>query len=57
MEMAECHKLGRGDRVRSPHELSKNACVGEGQGRTKAFHNFWCIWTNKEQVPFILYFP
>jgi hypothetical protein len=28
--MAACHKLGQGDRVRSLHELSKSANVGEG---------------------------
>jgi hypothetical protein len=37
MVLAACHKLGQGDRVRSLHELSKSASVGEGQGQTKAF--------------------
>jgi hypothetical protein len=55
--LATCHKLGQGNRVRSLHELSKNARVGEGQGRTKTFSNFLCIWTDKEQVFFILYLP
>jgi hypothetical protein len=41
--LATCHKLGQGDRVCSLHELSKNARVGEGQGRTQAFPNFLCI--------------
>jgi hypothetical protein len=31
--------------------------VGEGQGQTKAFLNFLCIWIDKEQVFFILYLP
>jgi hypothetical protein len=52
-----CHKLGHGNCVRSLHEPSKSARVGEGQGRTKAFPNFLCIWTDKEQVFFILYLP
>jgi hypothetical protein len=43
-----CHKLGQGDHVRSLHELNKSANVGEGQGRTKAFLDFLCIWTDKE---------
>jgi len=46
--LVACHKLGQGDRVCNLHELSKNAHVGEGQGQTKAFPNFLCIWTNKE---------
>jgi hypothetical protein len=54
--LAACHKFGQGDCVRSLHELNKSVSVGEGQGRTKAFPNFLCIWTNKEQVFFILYF-
>jgi hypothetical protein len=32
--------------VRSLHEFSKNASVGEGQGRTKGFSDFLCIWIN-----------
>jgi hypothetical protein len=52
-----CHKLGQGDYVRSLHELNKSASVGEGQGRTKVFPSFLCIWTDKEQVLFILYLP
>jgi hypothetical protein len=52
--LAACHKLGQGDRVRSLHELNKSVRVGEGQGRTKTFPNFLCIWTNKEHVFFIL---
>jgi hypothetical protein len=55
--LAACNKLGQGDRVHSLHELSKNARVGEGHGRTKAFLNFLCIWTDKEQVLFIFYLP
>jgi len=55
--LAACHKFGQGDRVRILHEFNKSACVGEGKGRTKAFPNFLCIWTYKEQVLFILYFP
>jgi len=55
--LATCHKLGQGDRVRNLHEPNKSAHVGEGQGRTKAFPNFLCIWTDKEQAFFILYFP
>ncbi len=53
--LATCHKLGQGDCVCNLHEPSKSAHVGEGQGRTKAFFNFMCIWTNKEQVLFIFY--
>ncbi len=55
MVLVACHKLGQGDRVHSLHELIKNARVGEGQGQTKSFFNFLCIWINKEQVFFILY--
>ncbi len=55
--LAACHKLGQGDRVHSLHEPSKSVRVGEGQGRTKAFPNFLCIWTDKEQVLFIFYIP
>ncbi len=55
--LAACHKLGQGDCVCSLHELNKNAHVGEGQGQTKAFPNFLCIWTGKEQMFFILYLP
>jgi hypothetical protein len=40
--LAACHKLGQGNHVHSLHELSKSACVGEGQDRTKAFPNFLC---------------
>ncbi len=54
---AACHKLGQGDCVRSLHEPNKSVCVGEGQGQTKTFLNFLCIWTNKEQMLFILYLP
>jgi len=50
-----CHKFGKGNRVRSLHEFSKSVRVGEGQGRTKAFLNFLCIWSDKEQMLFILY--
>jgi len=46
--LAACHKLGQGDHVRSLHDFNKSACVGEGQGRIKAFPNFLCIWTDKE---------
>jgi hypothetical protein len=53
--LAACHKLGYNNRIRSLHELNKSAHVGEGQGQTKMFPNFLCIWTNKEQVFFILY--
>jgi hypothetical protein len=42
-----------GDRVCSLHELNKNVHVSDEQGRTKAFPNFLCIWTGKEQVLFI----
>jgi hypothetical protein len=28
--LAACHKFGQGDCVRSLHEFSKSACVGEG---------------------------
>jgi hypothetical protein len=31
--------------------------VGEGQGQTKAFPDFLYIWTEKEQVIFILNLP
>jgi hypothetical protein len=55
--LAACQKLGQGDCVRSLHERSKSARVGERQGRTKAFLNFLCIWTDKEQVLFIFYLP
>ncbi len=55
--LVACHKLGQGDCVRSLHEPSKSARVGEEQGRTKAFLNFLCIWTDKEQMFFILYLP
>ncbi len=55
--LAACHKFGQGDRVRNLHEFSKSACVGEGQGQTKVFPNFLRIWTDKEQVLFILYLP
>jgi hypothetical protein len=51
-----CHKFGQGNRVRSLHEFSKSARVGEGQGRTQTFPNFLCIWIDKEQILFILYF-
>jgi hypothetical protein len=59
-----CHKLGQGDYVCSLHELNKSVNVGEGQGQTKAFLDFFeyldrqgasdflSIWTNKEQVTF-----
>ncbi len=57
MVLAVCHKLGQGDHVRSLHEFSKSVSVGEGQGRTKAFPNFLCIWIDKEQVFFILNLP
>ncbi len=57
MVQTTCHKLGQGDRVRSLHELNKSASVSEGKGRTKTFPNFLCIWTNKEQVFFILNLP
>jgi hypothetical protein len=53
--LAASQKLGQGDRVCSLHELSKSACVGDEQGRTKSFPNFLCIWTDKEEVLFILY--
>jgi hypothetical protein len=39
------------------HELNKSADVGEGQGRTKAFPDFLCIRTDKEQVFFIFNLP
>ncbi len=55
--LAACHKLGQGDCVHSMHELNKSVSVSEGQGQTKTFFNFLCIWTDKEQVLFILYFP
>jgi hypothetical protein len=55
--LVACHKFGQGDRVRSLYELNKSASVGEGQGRTKAFPDFLRIWTDKEQVFFILNFP
>jgi hypothetical protein len=55
--LVTCHKLGQGDHVRNLHEPNKSARVGEGQGRTKVFPNFLCIWTDKEQVFFILYLP
>jgi len=55
--LAACHKLGQDDRVCSLHEFNKSAHVGEGQGRTKAFLNFLCVWTDKKQVFFILYLP
>jgi hypothetical protein len=55
--LAACHKLSQGDRVRSLHEFNKSVSVGEGQGQTKVFPNFLCIWTDKEQVLFILYLP
>ncbi len=55
--LAACHKLGQGDRARNLHELNKSAIVGEGQGRTKMFPNFLCIWIDKEQMFFILYLP
>jgi hypothetical protein len=45
--MTTCHKLGRGNSVRSLHELSKSARVGEGKGKTKAFLNFLCIFGHK----------
>jgi hypothetical protein len=58
------HKFGQGNHVRSlhefnksAHEFNKSARVSEGQGQTKVFPNFLCIWINKEQVFFILYFP
>jgi hypothetical protein len=57
MVLAACHKLGHGDHVRNLHEFSKSVRVGEGHGRTKAFPNFVRIWTDKEQVFFILYLP
>jgi hypothetical protein len=52
-----CHKLGQGYRVRNLHELIKSATMSEGKGRTKAFPNFLCTWTNKEQMFFILDLP
>jgi hypothetical protein len=55
--LVACHKLGHGNHVRSLHEANKSPRVGEGQGQTKAFPNFLCIWTNKEQVFFILNLP
>jgi hypothetical protein len=55
--MVACHKLSQGDCVHSMHELNNSASVGEGQGRTKMFPNFLCIWTDKEQMLFILYLP
>ncbi len=55
--LVTCHKLGHGNCVRNLHELNKSAHVGEGQGRTKMFPNFLCIWTGKEQMFFILYLP
>ncbi len=55
--LVACHKLGQGDHVRSLHELNKSASVGEGQGRTKMFPDFLCIWINKEQVLFIFNLP
>jgi hypothetical protein len=45
--LAACHKLGQGDCVHNLHELNKSASAGEGQGRTKVFPNFLCIWTDK----------
>jgi hypothetical protein len=50
--LAACHKLGQGDRVRSLHEFSKSASVGEGQGRTKALLDFLCIRPN-ESIPWL----
>jgi hypothetical protein len=55
--LAACHKLGQGDCFRSLQEPNKNARVYEGQGWTEAFPNFLGIWTDKEQVLFILYLP
>jgi len=55
--LVACHKLGQGNRVHSLHELNKSVNVGEGQGRTKVFPNFLCVWTDKEQVVFILNLP
>ncbi len=55
--LVACHKFGQGNRVRNLHEFSKSVHVGEGQGRIKTFSNFLCIWTDKEQVLFILYLP
>jgi hypothetical protein len=52
--LAACHKLGQDDHVCSLHELNTRASVGERQGRRKAFLDFLCIWTDKEQVLFIL---
>jgi hypothetical protein len=53
--LAAWHKLGRATVfVVYMHEPVKSACVGEGQGRTKVFLNFLGIWTDKEQVFFIL---
>jgi hypothetical protein len=43
--------------VRSLHELNKNACVGEGQGQTKAFPDFLCIWTDKDMCSSSSTFP
>ncbi len=50
--LAAYHKLGQGDRVHSLHEFNKSVSVDEGQGQTKAFPNFMCIWTDKGQVFF-----
>ncbi len=48
--LTACDKHGHGNHVRSLHELSKSASLGEGYGRTKAFSNFLCIWRNKKQA-------
>jgi hypothetical protein len=57
MVLAACHKLGQGNRVHSLHEFNKSASVDEGQGQTKVLHNFLCIWTDKEQMFFVLNLP
>jgi hypothetical protein len=55
--LTACHKLGQGDCVRSLHELSKSANVSEEYDRIKMFSDFLCIWTDKEQMFFILHLP
>ncbi len=48
MVLVACHNLGHDDRVYIMHELNKSVSVDEGQGRTKTFLDFLCIWIDKE---------
>ncbi len=55
--LVACHKFGKGDCAYSLHEFSKSACVGEGQGQTKAFLTFCVFGQTKNKCSSSSIFP